>query len=132
MATNIKINAEGVDAIAEAMAAYGQGAGRKLQEVLGNEGAMHISETIHGILPVSGRTFKGHTRGAKASPVTSVFGRYFEGDTTLVVQSRPKFGYLVFPNDGRGQSAQQFMERGLDAAKDKVIEMCVARLTEEI
>lgn len=130
MATKIKLNAVGIDELHKAMRAYGTGYGNVLHDVLGNDGAMLISESIHNLLPVSGRRFKGHTRGAKATPVTSVFGRYWEGETTLVVQSRPKFGYLVFPNDGRGQRAQEFMERGLDAAKDRVIEMCVARLTE--
>lgn len=131
---SIRIDTGGVDDIQKAMEAYGDGAGKVLQQVLYNEGSCEISQGITRLLPVSGRTFKGHREGAKAAGYERVFTRWFPDPLTLEVKTRPpRFSYLYFPDSGIGHQprVQDFMGRGLDAATPKVIEQCVARLTQD-
>lgn len=135
MGASIRIYTSGIDEIQQALEAYGDGAGKVLQQVLYNEGSMEISERITDLLPVSGRKFRGHNFGAKASGPTKVFTRWFPDPMTLEVKTRPpKFSYLYFPDTGTGHQprVQDFMGRGLEAATPKVIELCLAKLTEDI
>lgn len=135
MASSIRLETKGVEDIQKAMDAYGDGYGEVLKKVLYNDVSLEISEGITGLLPVSGRVFKGHRIGAKASGATNVFTRVLYGDSlTLEVKTRPKFGYLYFPDTGTGHQprVQDFMGRGLEAATPKAVELCVAALAEKI
>lgn len=135
MAASIRIDTSGIEEIQQALETYGEGAGEVLKQVLYNEGSLEISERITDLLPVSGRKFRGHNFGAKASGATKVFTRWFPDPMTLEVKTRPpKFSYLYFPDTGTGHQprVQDFMGRGLEAATPKVIELCLARLTEDI
>ena len=136
MAASIRLETKGVEEIQKAMDAYGDGYGEVLKRVLYDDASLEISEGIAKLLPVSGRTFKGHSKGAKATGATGVFMRVLYGDSlTLEVKTRPRFGYLYFPDTGTGYTqpmVQDFMGRGLEAATPKVVELCVAALTEKL
>lgn len=123
-----------VEHLANAIADFGVGAGQIIQGVYNEFAAEEIKRNINAVLPVSGRTFKGHRTGAKAAGTGRVFQHTVSG-LDLIVQSKGQFGYLIFPDEGRGAHnprAQQFMQRGLDASVDAIVDRCIAKLAEAL
>lgn len=131
--SSLDVNFAGVDELREKMAQWGAGAGYVIQEVFDDYGAREIEQRINNILPVSGRTFAGHRKGAKTAGL-GIFKHEVKG-LTLTVKAPGKYGYLVFPDEGRGSSnprEQRFMVRGSEQAADKIVEQCIARLAEDL
>lgn len=121
-----------VDRLADAISDYGVGAGQIVQGVYNDFAAEEIKTNIQQVLPVSGRRFKGHRTGARAAGTARVFQHSVSG-LDLIVQTKGQFGYLIFPDEGRGSHnprAQQFMQRGLDNSVDAIVERCIAKLAE--
>ena len=121
------------DVLESAMKQYGQGAGDIVQEVYKDFAGEHIAESIinAGVFPVSGRKFKGHSRGAKATG-PKLFSHEISG-LSLTVIARGRFGYLIFPDEGRGKHnpvAHHFMQAGVEKAAPEVIDRILAKLTE--
>ena len=110
--------------------AYPGYAGTVIDEVLMTSGAEQIIEDILPLVPVSGRTWRGKKQPAKmAEP--------FQGKRITMgveINAKNAYHYLYFPNDGTNTinhaGEQYFMERGLEAAAPKVIDMCIDKLTE--
>lgn len=126
------VDAGELDQLAEAMQQFGEGSGQIVDEVLHGEGAEEIKQRIAGLLPASGRTWRG-----KAAPARSVMPGQFKQDNesqAVTIVARGKYGYLYFPDDGsntrRHAGNQRFMERGAEAAADRVIDLCLGRLVD--
>lgn len=134
MAETFDITFQGLERLGDAMEEYGQGAGQIIQGVYEDFAAKEIKTNISKVLPVSGRKFSGHRTGAKAAGIDRVFQHRVTG-LDLIVQTKGQFGYLIFPDEGRGvhnPRAQRFMQRGLDASVDAIVDRCIARLAESL
>lgn len=100
-------------------------------EVLKNKGGKLMMQSIIGFMPIS----KRNKRHAKTSnPLkTDYFNlgmrTYARGGAA---NSKGSFGYLVFPDEGRGPGnpvEQRFFERGGERASDYIFTELVAALT---
>lgn len=96
-----------------------------INEYFEKEAAKNMMQEIIGLTPVSKKN-KRHAKNSdpyKAEMFNLGFRIYAKGGAA---NSKNSFGYLVFPNDGRGprnHTAQQFFERGAEKAeKDKIID----------
>lgn len=122
----------GVEALQDAMDEYEGAAGPIIDEVLHGDGAEQIKSEIAMLLPSSGRHWKG-----KAAPASSAMPAHFSqdnGSLTVTIAARGRYGYLYFPDDGsdshKHAGEQHFMQHGAENATDKIIELCIGRLTE--
>lgn len=118
--------------LADTMNQYGDGSGYIIDDVLHNQGGKLITERITQLLPVSGRTWKGKKKAAKAAqPFTQE-----NGALSVTVRTKTAYNYLYFPDDGsnskRHIGQQHFMQRGAEDQADKIIDLCIAKLTEKI
>lgn len=132
--SNVRVDYDGFEQLAERIGQFGSGAGRAIQGVYNDFAAGEIKENALPLVHPSGRTFKGHRSGARAAGPERVFTQQVDG-LTLVVRTNRPFGYLYFPDDGsntkRHAGQQHFMQRGLDASTESIIERCLAALTED-
>lgn len=119
--------------VTKLMNQFAAGSGQIIDSVFHNEGAEEIKERIAPLIPRSGRKWAG--KGASASSVMP--GRFSQdnGQLSVTIAARGKYGYLYFPDDGsntrRHAGNKQFMRRGAEAATARVIEMCVGKLIEQ-
>lgn len=128
----IDVDLTGIVKLSEAIDRYGAGAGQAIQQVYEEFAATEIERNINAVLPVSGRRFRGHKVGAKAAGIDRVF-RHEVAGLDLTVKAPGNFGYLVFPDEGRGshnRREQRFMLRGMEASIDKIVDRCIAKITE--
>lgn len=128
----IDVDIQGVEALSSEIERYGAGAGQIIQGVYEDFAATDIERNIQAVLPVSGRRFKGHKVGAKAAGINRVFKHEVKG-LELTVKAPGNFGYLVFPDEGRGvhnRKEQRFMMRGMEASIGSIVERCIAKLSE--
>lgn len=96
---------------------------KAINEVLHIDGVEIVTKQVTHLIPVSTRD-KRHARSSNWS--TSE-----EGNLSFIVKSRGgaaknknSFGYLVFPDEGRGRSnpeEQNFTERAMEAAMPEVL-----------
>lgn len=130
----LDVSYEGVEKISDAMERFGKGSGQIIQGVFNEFGGYEIADNIIPFIHPSGRTFKGHRIGARAAGSDDVF-QHTVNELSLVVRSVGRFGYLYFPDDGSNTKKhagnQQFMVKGAEKAAPKIIDRCVAKLTEE-
>ena len=99
-----------------------------INSVLHKEGAERIKKEIINILPVSGRHWRGKAKAAKyAQPFTQK-----DGNLSVTIKSRGKYGYLYFPDDGSNTikhfGNQKFMQRGAENATDSIVDTILDRL----
>lgn len=110
-----------------------------INKVLHSRGAERVTQSIIGFMPKSNRNksnWKQNTKHAKTSnPLTSTgfnlgFRVYPKGGAA---KNKGSFGYIKFPNDGRGPSnptAQKFFERGLAQEEDYLMKIVLDALEE--
>ena len=121
------------DALQKAMLEYGAGSGQIVADVFEDYGAPLIREEIKRLIPESGRTWRGKKKAAKQAD--SLMSQVFRtADPSIYTRSRPAYGYLYFPDDGsytkRHVGNQNFMGRGQDAATNRIIDRCLAKLAD--
>lgn len=132
MGAEFGIDAKDFDKLHQAMADYGGDAEKAVNEVLHNEAGPLVYEEINPLINPSGRKFKGHSKSAKASawPLYDT-----SANLAVTVKTKPKWGYLYFPDDGsttrRHAGNQHFFQRGGDKAAPKIVERCIGVLTEQ-
>lgn len=124
----LSMDSSGMDDMGKVIDEYGKSAYNVINDVLHGEGEKVIEEKIKTFLPESGRTFKGHTAGAKSSqPFT-----HDDDMLEVTVAARGKWGYLYFPDDGSNTKKhagnQHFMQAGADAAVNDIIDIVVDKL----
>ena len=121
---------EGSEELTQAMERVPDRAEEEINKVLHGEGSKLVMQNIINFMPVS----KGGGRHAKSSDPLKVeelnlgFTTYAKGGAA---NARGSFGYLIFPNDGRGPRnpvAQNFFEKGLEASEPKIMEMLLDAL----
>jgi hypothetical protein len=104
-------------------------------DVLHTDGIQIATEEITKLIPVSTRKGKirnkkhaKHSNWSKSEKINLGFVIKARGGAA---NKKGSFGYLVFPNEGRGAHnpvEQRFMERGLEVATPKIL----AKLHEKI
>jgi hypothetical protein len=108
---------------------------RATNDVLHTDGIRIATEEITKLIPVSTRKGKirnkkhaRHSNWSKSEKINLGFVIKARGGAA---NKKGSFGYLVFPNEGRGAHnpvEQRFMERGLEAATPRIL----AKLHEKI
>ena len=108
---------------------------RATNDVLHADGIRIATEEITKLIPVSTRKGKirnkkhaKHSNWSKSEKINLGFVIKARGGAA---NKKGSFGYLVFPNEGRGAHnpvEQRFMERGLEAATPRIL----AKLHEKI
>lgn len=116
----------------EALERFEGHAGPIIDEVLHKQGGKLINDAIINILPESGRTWAGKKVAAKRTqPFVQEDGSMF-----VTIRTKPAYHYLYFPDDGTNTKfhvgEQDFMGRGAWSVSNKIIDLCVNALTNEI
>ena len=120
-----------VESLAQAMEQYGEGSLRIINDVLHGEGGEKIKESIHMLIPASGRTWKGK----KAPAGTADSLQQMNNETLAVtIKTRTAYNYLYFPDDGSNTmhhaGGQHFFQQGAEDSADQIIDLCIGKLTE--
>ena len=128
----IRLDAEELDALQEAMEQFGEGAAKEINDVLQDAGVREIKQEIQLLLPVSGRSWKKKKPAGKgAQPFTQE-----NGMLEVTVKTVNNYHYLYFPDDGSNTKKhagnQQFMLGGAENASEKIVEQCIGRLAESL
>lgn len=129
MSVTLRVNAEEVEKLEEAMKAYQGNVEAAINEVLHNDGAELIQDSIRRLIPVSGKTWRGKAPAAKAGKSLQSINE----NLAVTITTTKKYQYLYFPNDGtstrRHVGQKYFFEKGGEAVKDEIIERCISKLT---
>lgn len=123
----------GFDRLQAKMQEMGSGSGQLVDEVLHGEGAEVIRKNIKMILPVSGRKWKGKKPAAK---VAAAPFKQEDGKLSVTTKTQRNYHYLYFPDDGhttlKHAGNQQFMLHGAENSAEKIIDMCVSKIVQEL
>ena len=120
-----------VDDLSQIINDYGDKGLKVINEVLHTDAGPIISDNIKLLLPASGRSWKGKKPAAsQAEP--------FKNDTSemlaITIKTKNAYNYLYFPNDGsstkRHQGNQHFMQKGSENSTQKIIDLCLGKLTD--
>lgn len=132
MAVYAMVDLSGVDRLTESIQKYGKESQLIITKYLVQDAIDVIGPAITRLLPVSGRTFRGHRQGAKAAGYRTTFMSTAETVDSVIVRSRTAFDYLYFPDDGDNTDhhagKQYFMLRGAEAAVPQVVNDICSRL----
>lgn len=105
-----------------------------INKVIVGEGAEEIKKNIAILLPSSGRKWKGKAQAAKVA----MPGKFSKDEKMMAVTiaARNKYHYLYFPDDGSNTKKhagnQHFMLRGAELSTNKIIDLCLGKLNEQI
>lgn len=100
----------------------------EINRVLHKESAEDVSKSIQGLINISKKKKGTHARQGKPFKVEPFNLGFF-------IRTYPKYGYLVFPDTGRGKRnkvAQDFTGRGIDKERPKVVNRLLEVLTKKI
>lgn len=128
--TSFTLEAKDLDRLVAAIKDYGDGAEKVVNDVFHGFGAERISEEARERINPSGRKWAGKKKGAKdTQPFTSK-----DGNLSVTVLTKSAYHYLYFPDDGSNTvnhiGQQHFMREGGKAAKNDIIDRCLAQLSE--
>ncbi len=125
----LNINVSEFDRLHQAMKDFQGNVENTINDVLHNEAAPIIQDSVRNLIPVSGRTWKGKKRGAKASKSSL---KNVNENLAITVKNSKSYQYLYFPNDGTSTKKhvgnQQFFEKGGEAVQEEIIERCIRKL----
>lgn len=126
------IDAESFERLEQTIKEAPGNAEKAINEVLWENGGQLINNAIMQLLPRSGRTWSGKKKAAADSaPFTQE-----NGNLSVTVKTKYAYQYLYFPDDGsntRKHVGQQFfMFRGAETEQSKIIDLCIAKITENI
>lgn len=109
----------------------------KLSEELANKvlhggGSQLMIQKIIDFTPVS-KVDKKHAKSSKPLKDTMINLGFEIKTKGGAAKNKGSFGYLVFPNEGRGSSnpiAQRFFEKGMEQSNPEIFEQLLAALDE--
>lgn len=128
---SFKLDAAEFDRLVERIKEYQGDSENVINEVLWGEGGQRIKAAIMDLLPSSGRSWSGKPAAAKsAAPFTQD-----NDNLSVTIRTKGAYNYLYFPDDGsttkKHVGNQQFMFRGAENEQERIIDLCIAKLTNE-
>lgn len=128
MSNTMNISIEEFEKLQIAMQEYQGNTEKAINDVLHNQAGGIIQDSVKNLIPVSGRTWNGKRKGAKAAKSL----KSVNSNLTVKVTTTSNYQYLYFPDDGsstvRHAGEQHFFRRGGDLVTDEIIDLCVGRL----
>ena len=128
MSNTMSISIEEFEKLQIAMQEYQGNTEKAINDVLHNQVGGIIQDSVKNLIPVSGRTWNGKRKGAKAAKSL----KNINSNLTVKVTTTSNYQYLYFPDDGsstvRHAGEQHFFRRGGDLVTDEIIDLCVGRL----
>lgn len=129
--TRLALKSEDIERIKQAIVNCGVSSEKVLNDYLHNEAGKDIAQSITKFLPRS-NVNKVHAKDSKWwNQVSYNLAVGIENKTS----GKNSFYYLYFPNTGTGTSkgkAQEFMETGLNAQYDNIVNDMIEKLLENI
>lgn len=126
---NAQIDVSGFEKLQKAMREYHGNVEKTINDVLHNEAAPKMQESITRLIPVSSRK---PWQGKKPHAKTSKSLTSLNGNLSVTVLTTKNYQYLYFPDDGtntrRHVGNQQFFHRGGEAVQDEIVDRCVLKL----
>jgi hypothetical protein len=128
------VNTKGQDELILAMQKTPERTEEIINKVLHGSGGKEVSMAIIGFMPRSGRS-KKHAKDSnslKQEDINLGFRIFPKGGAA---SNKGSFGYLVFPNEGRGNKnpvAQEFFGRGLESKEDRLTQIVLEALEQGI
>jgi len=126
MAVKYEFDYEEVEKLISKITELGGSSEQVLNEVLAKEAKEAFVPSITGLIPVSGKKEGVHAAASKWSKIE-------KGNLEFSIKARGgaankpgSFGYLVFPNEGRGKHnprEQRFFEKGRDLQLPHLVEV---------
>lgn len=131
---NYSVDAEKSEKLQELLKKLPNQAEDLINDYLESKGSKNMMESIIGFIPVSRRN-KKHAKSSKPFKAT-MHNLGFNIETKGgAAKNKGSFGYLVYPNEGRGPKnpiAQEFVERGMEKENDRIIQDLEEILTEKL
>lgn len=122
----LSIDATEIDKLQKAMKEFQGNTEDTINDVLHNFAGDRAQVDIYRLMPVSAKKKGKHAKHSNS--LSNI-----NGNLSVTVTARGKWGYLYFPDDGentrRHIGNQRFFERGGEAAQDEIIERCITKLT---
>lgn len=125
MAARFEIDYREIQALEESIKLIPGEAEKLINEVLHIEGVRIVTEHITNLIPKSNK-HKNHAQESKWSKSRTENLEFTVLTKGGAASNKGSFGYLVFPDEGRGRSnpkEQDFMQSGLDAATPIIIDI---------
>ena len=120
----VEINSEDLERLNTAISKLGDEAEKGVNEAIHNKGALLLKEDLNRHLPVSVRA-KNHAKFSDAWKMTNINLGLEITTKGGSANSRGSYGYLIFPDEGRGsknKNAQDFTGKGIEDSKPKIIQ----------
>lgn len=129
MSVTFTLDDKDMELLKQRIQEYGSGAEEAINKYLHGEGKEMIMKSIEDYTPVSNRK-KSHAKGNMPYQGTGY-------NLSVAVKTKTKYNYLYFPDAGKGTSAKNpknsgFMEKGLDAVYDKIVDGMLKAVAKEI
>jgi len=128
------VTPKGQDDLIKAMQKVPERTEELINKALHSSGGKEVSMAIIGFMPKSSRNKKHakESNSLKQDDLNLGFRIYPRGGAA---RNKGSFGYLVFPNDGRGVKnpiAQGFFEKGLESKMDRLTKIVLEALEEGV
>lgn len=127
-----ELNDSQIQELENAMKKVPENVEQKVNSILHGKGCKEMMQSIIGFMPVSNRN-KKHAKNSNPlgkEDINLGFRIFAKGGAA---NKKGSFGYLVFPNEGRGSSnpvAQKFFERGMESSSDRIMSDLLKALEE--
>lgn len=135
MAVKYEFDYEEVEKLISKITELGGSSEQVLNEVLAKEAKETFEPSITGLIPMSGKKSGKHAATSKWSKIEN-------GNLEFTIKARGgaankpgSFGYLVFPNEGRGKRnprEQRFFEKGRDLQLPHLVEVTQLELLNKL
>lgn len=127
-----ELRKEDLDKLEEKIGKLQEVAEVEINRVLHQESADKVSKSIQSLINISKKKKGTHAKLGKPFKVEPFNLGFF-------IKTYPKYGYLVFPDEGRGirnKIAQDFTGRGIEKERPQVVnrllEVLTSRIKEEL
>lgn len=135
MGGQYELNYRQVEQLQERMKKVPRRAESTVNEILHSKGSKAMIQSVIAFMPVSRVEDKQHAKESnplRADKFNLGFRVYAKGGAA---NRRGSFGYLVFPDEGRGSSnpwAQHFFQRGAERTNDYIFDEVMNALKREL
>lgn len=123
---DFSLKEEDLGRIQEAIINFNDDAERVINDCLANEVRDKLITSITNLIPVSDKNKKQHAK--TSNPLDGKV----RNNLTLWIHTKPKYNYLYFPQNAEGtsksNSPNDFMEKGIDAEYDNVVNIMLDKL----